>query len=88
MHDGKNHDYIIPVNLVNNRKRKPIKENSFCLMQVGMPCFGKFYQPLNSIFKLLNKILGKCMIKLLVIINDIVKLGHCRIDKSNGHVTH
>lgn len=48
-------------------------------MQIGMTCFGEFYQSLNSIFKLLDKIVGKRLVKLLVIINDIVKLGLCRI---------
>jgi len=53
-------------------------------MKISMACFLKFYQTLNGIFKLMNKIVGKRLIELFVIINDIVKFSLCCIIKFKG----
>jgi hypothetical protein len=88
MHDGKNHDQFISVNLVYNRVGESGKHNTFCLMQIRMPCFGECYQSLHNILKILNKIPGKRLIKVFVIINDIVKFGLGRIVKFKCQIAH
>src|SRR5690625_887396 len=57
-------------------------------MKVRMASFWEFYYTLNSIFKLMNKIVGERPIKLFIIINDIIKFSLCRIVKFKGHFAH